>query len=53
MFVIGIVLFSGSLYVMVFGVLCWFGVIMLLGGFGFVVGWVVLVIVLGWFVDEV
>lgn len=38
-FLIGVVIFVGMFYVMVFGVLCWFGVVMLIGGVGLFIGW--------------
>lgn len=43
-FVIGIVLFSGSLYVLGISSIKWFGLIIFLGGMFFIIGWVLLVI---------
>ena len=42
LFVVGIALFSGSLYVMTFTGARWLGAITPLGGLAFVVGWAVL-----------
>ena len=42
LFVIGIVVFSGSLYLLVFSGLRWFGAITPLGGVAFLGGWVLL-----------
>jgi uncharacterized membrane protein YgdD (TMEM256/DUF423 family) len=41
-FSLGIVLFSGSLYVLALGGVRWFGVITPLGGVAFIVGWIAL-----------
>jgi uncharacterized membrane protein YgdD (TMEM256/DUF423 family) len=38
-FVVGILLFSGSLYLLVFTGATWFGAVTPLGGVGFLVGW--------------
>lgn len=43
-FVAGILIFSGSLYVLVFSGLRWLGAITPIGGVGFIAGWVLL----GW-----
>ena len=44
LFVIGIVLFSGSLYLLTLGGLRWMGAITPLGGAAFIAGWIVLVV---------
>ncbi|HET6432227.1 DUF423 domain-containing protein [Dyella sp.] len=41
-FAVGIVLFSGSLYLMALGAPRWFGAITPLGGLGFIAGWIAL-----------
>lgn len=41
-FLIGIVLFCGSLYLLALGAPDWFGVITPVGGIGFIVGWLAL-----------
>lgn len=41
-FVAGIVVFSGSLYVLVFGGLRWMGAITPIGGVAFITGWLLL-----------
>lgn len=41
-FVAGIVIFSGSLYVLVFGGLRWMGAITPIGGVAFITGWLLL-----------
>ena len=42
-FLIGIVLFSGSLYALAFGAPRWMGLVTPLGGISFLIGWAVLV----------
>lgn len=42
LFVVGIVVFSGSLYLMTFGGPSWFGAITPLGGLAFILGWAAL-----------
>ena len=42
LFVVGIVLFSGSLYLMTFTGIRWLGAITPLGGLAFILGWVAL-----------
>lgn len=41
-FVLGIVLFSGSLYALALGAPAWLGAVTPLGGLGFVIGWLAL-----------
>ena len=43
-FVVGILVFSGSLYVMVFSGLKWLGAITPIGGTAFIVGWIALAV---------
>ncbi|MDP6878398.1 MAG: DUF423 domain-containing protein [Candidatus Marinimicrobia bacterium] len=42
LFIFGIILFSGSLYVLVLSNMKWFGVLTPFGGISFVLGWIVL-----------
>jgi uncharacterized membrane protein YgdD (TMEM256/DUF423 family) len=42
LFVAGIVIFSGSLYILVFGGLRWMGAITPIGGVAFITGWLLL-----------
>jgi uncharacterized membrane protein YgdD (TMEM256/DUF423 family) len=42
LFVAGIIIFSGSLYVLVFSGLRWLGAITPIGGVAFIAGWVLL-----------
>lgn len=43
-FIVGIVLFSGSLYLFVLMGMKWFGFIILIGGVCFIIGWVILLV---------
>lgn len=44
LFIIGIVIFSGSLYLLTFSGLRWFGAITPVGGLAFLAGWVCLLV---------
>jgi uncharacterized membrane protein YgdD (TMEM256/DUF423 family) len=41
---IGIILFSGSLYILVLSGVRWFGAITPIGGLGFIIGWLLLAV---------
>ncbi len=42
LFIFGIILFSGSLYILVLSNIKWFGIVTPLGGVSFVLGWIFL-----------
>lgn len=50
-FVLGIVLFSGSLYALALGAPRWSGIITPFGGLAFIVGWMALGLSLRWRID--